>query len=383
MFRYVKNGKYFSQLPEDCIEIGMAELDELGAHNIEGDYRGINFEANKSSLYNIVYKSRLSSRILAPLHRFDCPHEDILYDKAMAMDWDAILDPDKTFAIFANVGNSNIKHSQFAARRLKDSLADYFMEKYDRRPSVDTDNPDVWLNLFINRNKATINIDLGAGAGHKRGYRKSTVEAPMRETLSAAVIRHSGWDGETPLYDPMCGSGTLLIEAMMSYCRIPAQYKREKFGFECLPDFDQTLWDKIKRKAGEEIRPLPMNLISGSDIDSDSVNAALDNAMELPFGDRIEISCSDFNDCGPLNDLTIISNPPYGMRLDNNDGEMIKEIGDFLKQQCSGSLAWIYLGSTALVKRIGLRSSKRVMLNNGGLDGRLVKLEMYTGTRDP
>ena len=228
-----------------------------------------------------------------------------------------------------------------------------------------------------------INIDLGGGSGHKRGYRISSVEAPMRETLAAAIIRHSEWDGGTPLYDPMCGSGTLLMEAMMSYCRIPALYKREKFGFENLPDFDHGLWDKVKRRCNEEIRPLPMNLISGSDLDPESVKASLDNIFELPFGDRIEIRQCDFKDAGPLNNMTVICNPPYGMRLENDDGEQVKELGDFLKQQCSGSTAWIYLGSTSLVKRIGLRSSKRIILDNGGLDGRLVKLEMYQGTRDP
>ena len=383
MFRYVKTKQYFAQIPNDCIDLGIQELQELGATNVEAAYRGINFSANKGKLYEIVYKARLFSRFLAPLHKFDCPHDDILYKRAKAMEWDKILTPDRTFAIFANVGNSNIRHSQFAARRLKDAIADYFMDKYGERPSVDTENPDVWFNLFINRNKAVINIDLAGGPGHKRGYRKSSVEAPMRETLAAAVIRYSEWDGETPLHDPMCGSGTLLIEALMHYCRIPALYKREKFGFQCLPDFDEGLWDKIKRRSQEEIRPLPMGLISGSDVDNNSFKAALDNVFEVPFGDRVDIKCCDFKDAGPLNDMTIISNPPYGMRLDNEDGELVKEIGDFLKQQCSGSVAWIYLGSTKLVKRIGLRSSKRIILENGGLDGRLVKLEMYQGTRNP
>lgn len=383
MFRYIKTSQYFAQIPNDCIGIGKEELEELGATDIEEDYGGLKFSATKPKLYAIAYQARLFSRILAPLHKFDAPHDDILYSKAKEMEWDKILTPDMTFAIYANVGNSNIRHSQYAARRLKDAVADFFMEKYDRRPSVDTDTPDVWLNLYINHNKAIINIDLGGGSGHKRGYRVSTVEAPMKETLAAAVIRYSGWDGETPLYDPMCGSGTILIEAMMSYCRIPALYKREKLGFENLPDYDVALWEKIKRKINEEIRPLPMDLIFGSDIDSESVEAALDNTCELPFGDRIQIKACDFKDSGPINNATIISNPPFGVRLDNNEGEQVKEIGDFLKQHCSGSLAWIYLGSTALVRKVGLRSSKRVILNNGGLDGRLVKLEMYQGTRDP
>ena len=285
-------------------------------------------------------------------------------------------------AIYANVGNSKISHSQFAARRLKDAIADYFMDRCGRRPSVDTENPDVLLNLFINKNKAVINLDLSGGAAHKRGYRVSQVEAPMKETLAAAIIEHTGWDGECPLFDPMCGSGTLLIEAMMKYCKIPALYKREKFGFMSLPDYSEHHWHEVKRKCDDEMRPLPQGLIGGGDL---NIDAALDNTEQLPFGDRIEFVKSDFRELKNLEKYTIVSNPPYGVRLDTGDdpGLFMKDIGDFLKQKCTGSDAWIYIGSTALMKRIGLRTSKRIILNNGGLDGRLAHFEMYRGTKDP
>lgn len=382
MFRYQKLKSYFGQIPEDYKDLGVKELKRLGAENIEAGYGGVNFSAGRNKLYEIVYCSRVFSRFLAPLHRFDCHHDNILYDKAKDMDWDKLLNPDKTFAIYANVGNSKISHSQFAARRLKDAIADYFMDKYDRRPSVDTENPDVLLNLFINKNKAVINLDLSGGAAHKRGYRVSQVEAPMKETLAAAIIESTGWEGETPLFDPMCGSGTLLIEAMMKYCKIPALYKREKFGFQCLPDYSEHHWVDVKRKLDDEMRPLPAGLIGGGDLD---INAALDNTEQLPFGDRIELVKSDFRDLESLEKQTIVSNPPYGVRLDTGDdpGLFMKDIGDFLKQKCTGSDAWIYIGSTALMKRIGLRTSKRIILNNGGLDGRLAHFEMYRGTKDP
>ena len=383
MFRYQKLKSYFGQIPEDYKNLGIKELKELGAQDIEPAYGGINFSAGRDALYKIVYCSRLFSRFLAPLHRFDCHHDNILYNKAKEMDWDRILSPDKTFAIYANVGNSKIRHSQYASRRLKDAIADYFMDKYGKRPSVDTENPDVWLNLFINKNKAVINLDLSGGAAHIRGYRVSTIEAPMKETLAAAIIKYTEWDGEGPLFDPMCGSGTLLIEAMMSYCRIPALYKREKFGFQNLPDYSEHSWAEAKRKCDEQMRPLPPGLISGGDLD---IDAALDNTEQLPFGDRIELVKSDFRNLEDLNNHTIVSNPPYGVRLDTGSedpGLFMKDIGDFLKQKCTGSDAWIYVGSTALMKRIGLRTSKRIILNNGGLDGRLVHLELYKGTKDP
>lgn len=382
MFRYQKTKSYFAQIPEDFKELGVKELKELGAENVEAAYGGVNFSANRTRLYEIVYNSRLFSRFLAPLHRFDCHHDNILYDKAKDMEWERILSPEKTFAIYANVGNSKIRHSQYAARRLKDAIVDRFMDKYGERPSVDTENPDVWLNLFINKNKATINLDLSGGSSHRRGYRVTTVEAPMKETLAAAIIKYTGWDGSTPLYDPMCGSGTLLIEAMMSYCNVPALYLREKFGFENLPDFSESHWEGIRRQSNEKMRMLPPGLICGSDL---NIEAALDNTEKLPFGDRIELVKSDFKDLKDLNNMTIVSNPPYGIRLNKEDdpGLFMKDIGDFLKQKCTGSDAWIYVGSTSLLKRVGLRSSKRIILNNGGLDGRLAHFEMYSGTRDP
>ena len=382
MFRYQKLKSYFGQIPEDYKELGVQELKKLGAEDVEAAYGGVNFSANRNRLYEIVYCSRVFSRFLAPLHRFDCHHDNILYRKAKEMEWDRILTPEKTFAIYANVGNSKIRHSQYAARRLKDAIADYFMDKCGVRPSVDTENPDVLINLFINKNKAVINLDLSGGGAHKRGYRVSTVEAPMKETLAAAIVMHTGWEGERPLFDPMCGSGTLLIEAMMSYCKIPALYKREKFGFQSLPDHSENSWLDVKRKCDERMRPLPQGLISGGDLD---IEAALDNTEQLPFGDRIEFIKSDFRDLSPKENQTILSNPPYGVRLDTGDdlGLFMKDVGDFLKQKCTGSDAWIYVGSTSLMKRIGLRTSKRIILNNGGLDGRLIHLELYQGTRDP
>ena len=169
MFRYQKSNRYIGLLADDCKDLGAQELEELGATDLETDYRSVYFDAKPADIYRISYCNRLFSRILAPLHRFDCHHDNILYSKAKEMQCNKILTPDKTFAIFANVGNSNIRHSKYAAQRLKDAICDYFNETYGVRPSVDTENPDVWINLHINKNKAVINLDLMGQAGHKRG----------------------------------------------------------------------------------------------------------------------------------------------------------------------------------------------------------------------
>ena len=386
MFRYQNTKRFLGILADDCKKLGAQELQELGAKNTELDYRAVYFDAKPGDLYKIAYCNRLFSRIMAPLHRFDCHHDDILYKRGKQMQWEKILSPEKTFAIFANVGNSNIRHSKFAAQRLKDAICDYFVDRCGERPSVDTENPDVWLNLHINKNKATINIDLMGQTGHKRGYRTTSVEAPMRETLAAAIVRESGWDGQTPLYDFMCGSGTLAIEAMMSYCRIPARYNQEKFGFENLPDFSLGLWESVKHDADSKMRPLEPGMIFASDMNKEAISSVIENTEALPFGDRIEVKTCKFQDVGPINDATIISNPPYGVRLEtgtDDPGEFMKEIGDFLKQQCTGTTAWLYIGSTKLVKRVGLRPACRIPLDNGGIDGRLIRLDMYSGTLNP
>lgn len=385
MFRYQKTQRYFGQISEDCKEIGFQEIIDLGGTDAEMVYRGVYFNADYATLYKIVYCNRLFSRILAPLHMFDCHHDDHIHKQAKRMEWDQFLNLDKTFAIYANVGNSNVRHSKFASLRLKDAICDYFRDKYGERPNVDTENPDVCLNLFVFKNKATINIDLTGGAAYKRGYRNATVKAPMRETLAAAAMTFSGWDGETPLYDPMCGSGTILIEAIMKYCRMPAMYFKKRLGFENLPDFDEKLWENVRSECDANIRELPENLIFGSDQDSEAIQAFTENLESFNLADKINIRKCSFQDAGLLENVTIITNAPYGVRLNSEEDmhEFMGEIGDFLKQQCTGSTAWLYVGSTALVKKIGLRVSKRIPLENGGLDGRLVRLDMYKGTLNP
>ena len=198
-------------------------------------------------MYRVNYMTRLATRVLAPLLTFDCHSDKYLYKTAYSIPWSELLSVKSTFAIDANVTASRIKHSQYAAQKLKDAIVDQFREESGVRPNVETRDPDIWLNLFIRNNKATISFDTSGGSLHRRGYRVASVEAPMQETVAAAIIRYTGWDGARQLYDPMCGSGTLLAEAAMHYCRIPAGYLRKKFGFMRLPDFNNSLWKKIKQ----------------------------------------------------------------------------------------------------------------------------------------
>ena len=366
-------------IAEDLKSIGEQELLSLGASDLKTAYRGIFFQCDFQTLYRINYQSRFFSRILAPVITFDCHSDRYLYSTAKSIDWSLFLTPDSTFAVFSSVHGSNISHSQYAALKLKDAIADWFMERDGRRPSVDTIAPDLWIGLRIQKNRAYIRLDTSGGAMHRRGYRKQSVEAPMQETLAAAIVEFSEWDGEAPLYDPFCGSGTILCEALMKYCRIPPGYLRKRFGFENLPEFDREQWMSLKKSINSRIRELPEGLIGGSDISREAVRAASGNCSLLPCGDRITLKTNPYSNIDELHNITMVTNPPYGLRLRKNENMdvFIKEFGDFLKQRCSGSKAWIYFGKRELIKSMGLRSSIKIPLHNGKLDGRLVLYEMY------
>ena len=378
-FLYQQNARYFAQVSEGLIEIASTELAQLGAANIETDQRGIHFTAEKSVFYHINYCTRLASRILAPLVIFACGDDETLYRQAKRIRWEQLMSRKQTFAISANVSDSAMDHSQFAALRLKDAVADYFRERCGKRPNVDTRNPDLLINLHIRHDQATISVDASGGSLHKRGYREESVAAPMQETVAAAIIHMSGWDGSQPIYDPMCGSGTLLCEALMSQCHIPAGIFRERFGFEQLPDFNPDLWRRIKKTADNDIVDIPQGLIRGSDISEVSVDATRTNLMGMHHGNRVTVEQMDFNDLPPIKNSLIVANPPYGIRLgkDQDLETFHRQLGDFLKQRCTGSTAYIYFGDPDYIQFMGLKASFRKPIRAGGLDGRLVKYELY------
>jgi len=359
--------------------LGAQELGELGARHIQPAYRGLYFEADKATLYRINYTSRLITRVLAPLATFSCHSTRALYKKAKETAWAHFFRADQTFAVRSTVTHSKITHSQYAALCVKDAIADYFREREHRRPTVDRIEPDVWISVYIEKNRATLSLDTSGGSLHRRRYSGHRLEAPMQETVAAAIVRLAAWEGSNPLYDPMCGSGTLLSEALMSFSRIPAGYLRETFGFEHLPDFDPLLWKTVKKEAEGGIRELPEGLITGSDASPRAIQAARANLDKLPYGDRIGLEVKDFQTLHNLHNTTILCNPPYGIRLGQEETlrDMYKKLGDFLKQRCKNASAYLYCGNRNLISSIGLKPSWKKPLMSGGLDGRLVKYEIY------
>ncbi|HPY75597.1 MAG TPA: THUMP domain-containing protein [Planctomycetota bacterium] len=382
MYQYQETERYFAQVAPDMQTFVVDELQEAGVEDIKPVYLGVYFKATQKQLYILNYTSRMIIRILAPLIEFPCKDPDELYEQVKKIEWKDFLSLDNTLAVFATLANSDMKHTQYASRRVKDAVVDWFREKFGRRPNVDPKNPDLWLNVHIENNKALLSVDTSGGSLHRRGYRKQQGYAPMQETLAAAIVKMSGWDGSTPLYDPMCGSGTLLFEAMMKYCNIPSAYLREHFGFYQLPDFNRSVWDKVRKDANNHMKKLPYGLISGSDISPKAIQVARDNAKNLPYSQSIRLEVKDFNQIHSLKNTTIITNPPYGIRLGETEEVKIlfKQFGDFLKQKCTDSNAFIYFGEREFLKEIHLRSTWKKTLANAGLDGRLAKFELYEGS---
>lgn len=382
MYEYQTNG-FFAQVTGNMEDLCEQELIELGATETKIAYKGVYFKSDFTTLYKINYTSRLLSRVLAPLISFPCKNTETLIRKAKQIHWEDFLTLKKTFAISGSVSYSSISNSLYASQCLKDGIADYFREKYAKRPNVEVANPDVRFNLHIEKNIASISLDTSGESLHKRGYRLLAGEAPMQETLAAAIIKISKWDGESPLWDPMCGSGTILCEALMHYCRIPAQKLRKNFGFFNMPEFDKTLWYKVREEYDSKIRQLPKNIIHGSDKSQETIKVAKENLSHIPFSESVDLSCRPFQHVKNFENGTIIVNPPYGIRLGEIEEvkALYKEFGDFLKNNCPGTTAFIYTGNPELRKSIGLKTTKRTRLDNGKLEGVLLQIDSYKGSK--
>jgi len=382
MYEYKENG-FFAQATGKMENLCEEELIELGATDTKVAYKGVYFKADILTIYKINYTSRLLSRVLAPLISFPCRSTDYLYQKAKKIHWEDFFSVEKTFSISASISQSRITNSLYASQCLKDGIVDYFRDKYGKRPDVEVVNPDVRFNLHIEKDMAIISLDTSGESLHKRGYRLLAGEAPMQETLAAAIIRISKWDGENTLYDPMCGSGTILCEALMHFCRIPAQKFRKKFGFYNLPEFDRKVWTKVKEECDKKIRPLPKNIIRGSDTSQETIKVAKKNLSHLTYSENIELSSRPFQHIKEFENGTLITNPPYGIRLGETEEvqNLYKEFGDFLKTSCSGTSAFIYTGNPELRKFIGLKTTRRLPLDNGKLEGVLLQIDSYKGSK--
>ncbi len=367
---------------EGLEEVLAKELSDLGAEDIGLLKRGIEFKGDKRLLYLANYSCRTALRILVPVARFQAATETMLYDGVRGIPWEKYLDFRGKFAIDSVISYSPFSHSGFVSLKAKDAIVDRFRDKYGKRPDVDTTDPDLRINVHLFKEQCTVSIDSSGSSLHLRGYRKAQTEAPLNEVLAAGLILLTGWDRKTPFIDPMCGSGTLLIEAALMAGKVPSGYYRPLFGFEKWKDFDQRLWDIIKRECEEEIVE-PGVPIRGYDRDEKAIDACLSNIEEAGVEDFVQVEQADFNTSPPPYPRGfMLTNPPYGERIKVDDlKQFYKDMGDVLKQKYAGYTAWLLGYDLEALKFVGLRPSRKIRVMNGPLECKLVKFDLYEGKK--
>lgn len=344
------------------------EVKALGGINIQRITRGIKCEGTPEFLYRANLSLRTALKILVPIHSFKAKNEKELYERMMAFDWSHFLDVDQTFAIDTVVFSELFKHSKFVGLKAKDAIVDQFRNKYRRRPSIDAEKPDVQLNLHCANDAFTLSLDSSGEPLNQRGYREQGHKAPMSEVLAAGMIQLAGWKKGMPLVDPMCGSGTILVEAAMIAMNMPPNIKRKEFGFRTWPEFSPMLWSRVKAEEEAKIRKPAIDL-TGLDIDTNAVSMARKSLGKIGLRREVKIREMDFRDFKPISEEgMIITNPPYGERIGEDILQFYKTMGDAFKQNFCGFDAWVISSNKKALRQIGLKDSQRMKLFNGPLE---------------
>lgn len=377
-----KNFKMLAKTLYGLEEILAQELRKLGASGVEIGTRNVTFEGDMGFLYKANLCCRTAIKILKPISSFNVFTEADIYKKVYEIPWEKFMDVDGTLAVDATVFSENFTHSKYIALKTKDAIVDRFRDKEGRRPDVDLDHPSLRVNIHIDRNICTISLDSSGQSLHKRGYKVANTMAPINEVLAAGMIMLSGWSGQCNFLDPMCGSGTILTEAAMIACNIPPNLNREEFGFENWPDFDVDLYELIENAALKKIKDFHFK-IEGFDIEADIVSKAKENISSANLQEFVSVRKQDFFESKKENDqsLFIVFNPPYDERLQVDAEKLYTSIGATLKHGYPGTQAWMITSNMEALKHVGLRPSRRIRLYNGKLEGKLVKYEMYEGSR--
>ena len=359
------------------------ELKKLGAQDIKEGIRSVTFRGDQGFLYKANIALRTAIRILKPIRTCKVYDEEDLYEAIQKIKWEKYLDVEGTFAIGAVVNSKNFtSNSHYIALKSKDAVADYFRHKYSKRPNVDLDYPDVKIHVHIQKDWCTISLDSSGDSLHKRGYRSATNIAPINEVLAAGLVLLSGYSGDENFIDPMCGSGTILIEACMIACQIPANINRKQFAFERWKNYDEDLYFTIQDALLKKITNSHFKIM-GFDKAPSAVSKAKQNIINANLDEFIGVHHVNFFNSSKevFGNTTILFNPPYGERLNIDVNEFYKKVGDTLKHNYPNSTAWMITSDMQALKHVGLRTSKRIELKNADLDCKFVKYELYEGTR--
>ncbi|MCJ7465103.1 MAG: THUMP domain-containing protein [Maribacter sp.] len=363
-------------------EILAEELRNLGAANVLQGVRSVAFEGDKGFMYKANLCLRSAIKIIKPIHSFSVHNENELYNKIYAIDWSVYLSVEATFSIDATVNSEVFTHSLYVSQKVKDAIVDKFRATDGKRPNVDVKFPDVRINIHIDREHCDISLDSSGRSLHHRGYRTATNIAPINEVLAAGLLLLSGWEGQCDFLDPMCGSGTILTEAAMIACNIPANINRKEFAFEKWDDFDPELFEKIVTISLNKSKEFHHRIV-GYDKAPSAVRKALDNVKNANLTEYISIERKNFFDTEKYteNHLHMVFNPPYGERLDLDMETFYAAIGNTLKQKYPGTDAWFITSNLEALKFVGLRPSRKIKVFNSHLESRLVKYVMYEGSK--
>ena len=357
------------------------ELKKLGGRNVEIKTRAVNCEGDLGFLYKVNYSARTALKVLVPIYEFKAFNEQKFYEKLTRFNWDDYMKINQTFSIDATVHSERFTHSQFMTLKMKDAIVDFFNRKYQKRPTIDTRNPEIKFSLHIDRDMITISMDSSGDPLYKRGYKRQQGEAPINEVLASGMLQIAGWDGKGNFLDPMCGSGTILIEAAMIAMNLPAQIFRKSFGFQNWKNYDEELFQKIKEFRINRIKEFTGKIV-GYDIDNKMLNIARETIEIAEMEEVIEVKKQDFFESKKdLFPLLIVFNPPYDERITIRYEDFYKKIGDTFKQGYPNTLAWMISSDLEAVKKVGLRPSRKVKLYNGKLETRFLQYEMYEGTK--
>ena len=361
-------------------EILADELRKLGAQNVKPMNRAVSFKGDTGFMYKANLNLRTALRILKPIAHFQAHDEKELYRKLCEIDWTEIFDLEATFATHATTHSEVFTHSKYTSLVMKDAIADTFRKKFDKRPNVDPEIPDVSINLHIAKHTCTVSLDSSGDSLHKRGYKSDAVTAPMNEVLAAGLILLSDWNKISDFHDPMCGSGTILIEAALIAYNIPVNIFRERFGFEGWKDFDKQLWGKIKDISLDKEAHYT-GRITGSDNFQKAVRICRKNIENALLFDKIKVKIEDFFDVVIEPGTFVMFNPPYGERIDLEVNDFYEQVGTALKHNYQGCSIWLISSDIENMKFIGLHPSRKIKVMNGKLECSFRKFEVYEGSK--
>lgn len=372
--------QYFATVARGLEEIAAAELTNLGAKEVTTSFTGISFQGDKELLYRVNLWSRILFRILVPITKVKAISPQQLYHNVQEIDWAEYLNPKMTLAVDCTGKNKQLNHTHFTALQIKNAIVEQQEKHYGRRSNIDPESPDLLVNAHIDRDYCTLSLDSSGASLHRRGYRPAVGLAPLKETLAAALIDLTEWTPEIAFYDPLCGSGTLPIEATLKALNIAPGLSRNSFSFQQWFDYDETLWNKLVTEAKDCQKSVIEMPIIASDRDLIILNQAKENAANCNVENYIEFIHQDLSQITASAEKgVLICNPPYGERLGNVTEleELYKMLGDIFKQRFTGWTAYILTGNKHLSKKVGLRTAKRIPLYNGSLACTLLKYELY------